>query len=91
MDLTKHVARLVVHPRHRVDGWDEERLRKLCSRHQWEFVWMDDERKRRLNEACIPPDPQVLEMSWQSSDVIERFKTLSGVIKFEPSDKLFEK
>lgn len=88
VDLKKHVARLVVHPRHRVDGWDEERLRNLCNQHHWDFVWMDDERSRRIHEVHVPPDPQVLEMSWASNDVMERFRTLSGLMPIEHMDKI---
>ncbi|CAE7483920.1 unnamed protein product [Symbiodinium natans] len=34
------------------DSWDEQRLRKLCARHGWDFEWMteDGERRRRADE-----------------------------------------
>jgi len=50
VQLKRDVRRLVVHPRHRVDGWDENRIRKLCEKHAWEFCWMDDERTRRIRD-----------------------------------------
>merc|ERR1712048_1352455 len=30
IELSKHVSRLVVHPRHRVDGFREDRIRGVC-------------------------------------------------------------
>jgi len=70
IDLSRHVERLVVHPRHRVDGWNETRCRALCQKHGWEFTWMDDERTRRIHEERQAKDSSVLEMSWHSEDRI---------------------
>jgi len=70
IDLAKHVKRLVVHPKHLVDGVDEARIRKLCSKHGWEFMWMQDERKRRIYEERQSQDGAMLEMSWANQDVV---------------------
>lgn len=70
LDLAKHVKRLVVHPRHLVDGFDEERIRKVCDKHGWEFLWMHEEKKRRIYEDRESRDSSALEMSWASQDYI---------------------
>eukprot|EP00411_Alexandrium_monilatum_P025387 CAMPEP_0175336310 /NCGR_PEP_ID=MMETSP0095-20121207/3746_1 /TAXON_ID=311494 /ORGANISM="Alexandrium monilatum, Strain CCMP3105" /LENGTH=578 /DNA_ID=CAMNT_0016633663 /DNA_START=1 /DNA_END=1737 /DNA_ORIENTATION=+ len=70
LDLAKHVKRLVVHPRHLVDGVDEGRIRKLCAKHGWEFIWMHDERKRRIYEERQSQDHAMLEMSWASQETV---------------------
>eukprot|EP00927_Polykrikos_kofoidii_P048760 TRINITY_DN42973_c0_g1_i1.p1 TRINITY_DN42973_c0_g1~~TRINITY_DN42973_c0_g1_i1.p1 ORF type:complete len:572 (-),score=96.88 TRINITY_DN42973_c0_g1_i1:59-1774(-) len=69
VSLDKHVRRLVVHPKHRVDGISEEKIRDICIKHKWEFMWMDDERKRRIFEEHEARDSQALEVSWRSSAV----------------------
>merc|ERR1712137_639869 len=71
INLRSHVKKLVVHPRHRVDGWDEERIRALCKVHGWEFIWMDDERQLRVVEDRANADGKVLEMSWSSNTLPE--------------------
>eukprot|EP00928_Gymnodinium_smaydae_P011787 TRINITY_DN14316_c0_g1_i1.p1 TRINITY_DN14316_c0_g1~~TRINITY_DN14316_c0_g1_i1.p1 ORF type:complete len:500 (-),score=113.16 TRINITY_DN14316_c0_g1_i1:34-1533(-) len=79
IDLSKHVQRLVVHPRHRVDGLEEERIRAICEAKGWEFMWMDDERRRRIYEERQSRDGKALECSWASSAVIKpRGSTLGG-------------
>lgn len=70
IDLAKHVKRLVVHPRHYVDGVDEVRIKNLCNKHGWEFIWMQDEKKRRIYEERQSQDGAMLEMSWSSQDVM---------------------
>eukprot|EP00928_Gymnodinium_smaydae_P011793 TRINITY_DN14316_c0_g5_i1.p1 TRINITY_DN14316_c0_g5~~TRINITY_DN14316_c0_g5_i1.p1 ORF type:complete len:566 (-),score=150.77 TRINITY_DN14316_c0_g5_i1:7-1704(-) len=70
VDLSKHVQRLVVHPRHRVDGMAEDRIRAICEKHGWEFMWMDDEKKRRLYEERSARDGKAVELSWASNDAI---------------------
>lgn len=45
LNLRKDVSKLVVASRHR--GGGQERIRRLCDKYGWEFVWMDDERARR--------------------------------------------
>lgn len=71
LDLSKYVRRLVVHPRHRVDGWNEKRIRALCESKGWEFMWMDDERTRRIHEGRAVKDKNMLEMSWASKDEVK--------------------
>jgi len=71
VDLKKHVKRLVVHPRHLVDGVDEMQIRKACDKHGWEFQWMQEERKRRIWEERQTQDVALLERSWRSEEVIE--------------------
>mmetsp|Transcript_12392 Transcript_12392/g.36113 ORF Transcript_12392/g.36113 Transcript_12392/m.36113 type:complete len:555 (+) Transcript_12392:101-1765(+) len=70
VDLAKHVKRLVVHPKHLVDGIDETRIRNVCSKHGWEFMWMHEERKRRIYEERQSQDGAMLEMSWANEDVV---------------------
>jgi len=70
VDLKKHVKRLVAHPRHLVDGYSEQRIRNLCDRHGWEFLWMHEEKKRRIFEERESRDSRMLEMSWASQDCI---------------------
>jgi len=71
IDLSQHVSRLVVHPRHRVDGLPEERIRGLCAIHGWDFVWMDDERTRRIAEGRTPHCLKTLQMSWENLGNVE--------------------
>jgi len=71
VDLSKHVQRLVVHPRHRVDGVKEEAIRELCRKWSWEFMWMDDERRRRIYEERESQDSRLLEVSWSREDRIK--------------------
>lgn len=70
VDLKKHVKRLVVHPRHMVDGSDEMQIRKACNKHGWEFQWMHEERKRRIWEERQTHDDFLLERSWRSEEVV---------------------
>lgn len=67
VDLSKHVKRLVVHPRHRVDGFNPQRVKAVCEKHGWEFMWMDDERDRRIHEEREAKDRKTLKMSWGDS------------------------
>merc|ERR1712046_244215 len=53
VDLKKHVQRLVVHPKHRIDGFPEDRIRSICEDKGIEFIWMDEEKKRRIYEERI--------------------------------------
>jgi len=68
VDLEKHVKRLVVHPRHLVDGVEEARIRKCCTKHGWDFMWMHEERKRRIYEERQSQNGLMLEMSWANQD-----------------------
>jgi len=70
IDLKKHVKRLVVHPRHMVDGVDEMQIRKVCNTHGWEFQWMHEEKKRRMWEERRNPDVALMERSWRSEEVV---------------------
>lgn len=67
IDLKKHVRRLVAHPKHKVDGWTEDRIRNLCKLHGWEFAWMHHERQRRISEAPVVRDSKVMKLSWDSA------------------------
>lgn len=72
VDLNRHVQRLVVHSKHRVDGFNEERLRKICTDKGWEFMWMDEEKKRRCHEQRSSSGNQkALELSWSSDESIK--------------------
>jgi len=71
IDLKKHVKRLVVHPRHMVDGFSPERIRKVCDTHGWEFLWMQEEKKRRIYEERESRDSWALERRWASQDCID--------------------
>jgi hypothetical protein len=69
IDLKKHVKRLVVHPKHRVDGLDEKTIRQICRTNGWDFIWMDDEMRRRIHEERMTQDSGFLEMNWLSDEV----------------------
>merc|ERR1712151_1053563 len=64
VDLSKHVQRLVVHPKHRVDGFPEDRLRIICENKGIEFIWMDEEKKRRMYEERISKEGKALEAQY---------------------------
>merc|ERR1712232_360560 len=68
VDLSKHVQRLVVHPKHRVDGFPEDRLRQICENKGIEFIWMDEEKKRRIYEERISLEGKALEASYFNKD-----------------------
>merc|ERR1712107_453477 len=71
VDFKKHVERLVVHPRHRVDGVGEEKLREICAMHGWEFMWMEDEKKRRIYQERAAKGGRAMESIWETPDKIE--------------------
>lgn len=71
IDLGKHVERLVVHEDHRRDGvFGEDRIRNLCDKHGWEFVWMGDERLRRIREERDRYRDHDVEVSWLDGEVV---------------------
>merc|ERR1712039_1006551 len=50
IDLKKHVQRLVVHPKHKVDGYAHKAIEQLCNAHGWELSWMDQECSMRVDK-----------------------------------------
>jgi hypothetical protein len=67
IDLKKHVQRLVVSERHhtRVAGeYGETQVRALCQKHNWQLVWMEDERRHRLMEERRAANPKGIRINW---------------------------
>lgn len=45
-----HIERLVANERHRNNDAEAECLARICSKHGWQFSWMDQERERMAHE-----------------------------------------